>query len=143
VNSIKAASLLVFAMIGLAAPSALSQSGTPQNIYRRVVPRDAETTVGQLSSYRTYGGDQPCSTLAIPALTLTMPPQHGTVRFGTADFIPYHSGCRNAVTGAVVFYRPNPGFVGRDRFTYNRPLDPNAYIKTGQFGLITVIVIVR
>ena len=41
-------------------------------------------------------------------------------------------------------YQPAPGFVGRDRFTYNVPGDPTAFVRLGPPpGPWTVFVKVR
>jgi hypothetical protein len=39
-------------------------------------------------------------------------------------------------------YRPDPGFVGKDKFTYNSPTDPMAFDVVGPPGLKTVFVTV-
>jgi hypothetical protein len=39
-------------------------------------------------------------------------------------------------------YRPDPGFVGKDRFTYNSPTEEMAFDVLGHPGLKTVIVTV-
>jgi hypothetical protein len=74
-----------------------------------------------------------------------MPPKHGTVRFVAADLgIPKGSGCINSVYGQAVMYRPDPGFVGRDQFTYNVSADPMAFVHLGRpAGPQTVLVTVR
>ena len=75
--------------------------------------------------------------------TLVTPPKHGTVRFVTTDVgVPRGSGCNNSVNGQAVMYRPDPGFVGKDRFTYNSPTEEMAFDVVGHPGLKTVIVTV-
>ena len=55
------------------------------------------------------------------------------MRFVDADLgIPKGSGCINSVYGRAVFYRPDPGFVGKDRFIYNIPDDPMAFTHLGR-----------
>ena len=65
--------------------------------------------------------------------------------FVDADLgIPKGSGCINSVYGKAVLYRPNPGFVGKDRFTYNVPVDPMAFEHLGRPpGPWTVFITVR
>jgi len=123
------------------------QSGAPGTKLRRVVPPDTETMVSSASQwrYREGEGQEQCSPNGVPALELVRPPKHGTVRFVFADLgVPKGSGCINSVYGDTVLYRPNPGFVGKDQFTYNVPADPTAFVRLGPPpGPWTVIVIVR
>jgi len=123
------------------------QSDAPGTKLRRVIPSDTETMVSSASRWRYHEGEgqRQCSPNGIPALELVTPPQHGTVRFVFADLgVPKGSGCINSVYGQAVLYRPNPGFVGKDRFTYNVPVDPMAFEHLGRPpGPWTVFVIVR
>jgi len=121
------------------------QSGGPGTQLRRSIPRDTETMVSSASKYRVQEGSGQCSPNGIPALELVTPPKHGTVRFFTTDVgIPRGSGCSDSLYGQGVFYRPDPGFVGRDQFTYNVSDDPTAFIRLGPPpGPWTVFVTVR
>ena len=123
------------------------QSDAPGTKLRRVIPSDTETMVSSASRWRYHEGEgqRQCSPNGIPALELVTPPQHATVRFVFADLgVPKGSGCINSVYGQAVLYRPNPGFVGKDRFTYNVPVDPMAFEHLGRPpGPWTVVVIVR
>jgi hypothetical protein len=136
--------LLVMVMVS---DQVWGQSGAPGTKLRRVVPRDTETMVASASQwrYREGEGQQQCSPNGIPALELVTPPKHGTVRFVAADLgVPKGSGCINSVYGQAVLYRPDPGFVGRDQFTYHVPADPMAFVQLGRPpGPWTVFVIVR
>ena len=68
-----------------------------------------------------------CTTSWIPTLELVVPPKHGTVRFVATDIgAPPGSGCSNSVYGQAVLYRPDPGFVGEDQFTYYTPAEAGA-----------------
>jgi hypothetical protein len=136
--------LLVMVMV----PGQLyGQSDTPGTKLRRVALRDTDTMVASASQYRTHEGEgyQLCTPNGVPALELVTPPKHGTVRFVVADLgIPKGSGCKNSVYGEAVMYRPDPGFVGRDRFTYTVPADPTAFVHLGPPpGPWTVFVTVR
>jgi len=146
-NVAKTAIYLVPLLLVTVMPPAQSwgQSGAPGTRLRSVVPRDTETMVNSASKYRVQEGSGQCSPNGIPALEVVTPPEHGTVRFVTTDVgIPKGSGCSNSIYGQGVFYRPDPGFVGRDRFTYNVPDDPTAFIRLGPPpGPWTVIVTVR
>ena len=121
------------------------QSGAPGTQLRHSIPRDTERMVSSASKWRHQEGSGQCSPNGIPALELIAPPKHGTVRFATTDIgIPRGSGCTNPVYGQGVFYRPDPGFVGRDQFTYNVPADSTAFEHFGPPpGPWTVIVRVR
>ena len=123
------------------------QSGAPGTKLRRLVPPDTETMVSSASRwrYREGEGQRQCSPNGNPVLELMSPPKHGTVRFVDADLgIPKGSGCINSVYGKAVLYRPNPGFVGKDRFTYNVPADPMAFEHLGRPpGPWTVFITVR
>src|SRR6516162_1841681 len=123
------------------------QSGAPGTKLRRLVPPDTETMVSSASRwrYREGEGQRQCTPSAIPALELATPPEHGAVRFIDADLgIPKGSGCINSVYGKAILYRPNPGFVGKDRFTYNVPSDPMAFEHLGRLpGQWTVFITVR
>jgi hypothetical protein len=136
--------LLVMVMVS---DQVWGQSGAPGTKLRRVVPRDTETMVASASQwrYREGEGQQQCSPNGIPALELVTPPKHGTVRFVVADLgVPKGSGCINSVYGQAVLYRPEPGFVGRDQFSYNVPADSMAFDYLGRLpGPWTVFVIVR
>jgi hypothetical protein len=123
------------------------QSDAPGTKLRRSVPPDTETMVSSASRwrYREGEGQVQCSPNGIPALELVTPPKHGTVRFVAADLgVPRGSGCTNSVYGQAVLYRPDPGFVGKDQFTYNVPADPMAFVHLGRPpGPWTVFVTVR
>jgi hypothetical protein len=125
------------------APAPAAVTVAPPGSRARIVPRDAETRVGWAANWRQRTPGV-CTVWFIPTLELVNPPKHGTVRFVTADVSPQsRSGCDNSVTGVAVMYRPNPGFVGEDQFTYNRPVDPMTDNKLGRGGLITVILAVH
>jgi hypothetical protein len=121
------------------------QSGAPGTKLRRVVPRDTETMVASAVRYREQEGSGYCTPNGVPALEVITPSKHGTVRFVTADLgVPKGSGCVNSVYGQAVLYRPEPGFVGKDQFSYNVPADPMAFVHLGPPpGPWTVIVRVR
>lgn len=107
------------------------QSDAPGTKLRRVVLRDTETMVSSASQWRYHEGEaqEQCTPNGIPALKLVTPPKHGSVRFVFTNLgIPIGSGCINPVYGEAVMYRPDPGFVGRDRFTYDLPADPTAFV---------------
>ena len=95
--------------------------------------------------YREGEAQVQCSPNGIPALELVTPPKHGTVRFVYADLgVPKGWGCINSVYGQAVLYRANPGFVGRDQFTYNVPADSMVFDYLGRLpGPWTVFVTVR
>jgi hypothetical protein len=138
---------LVLSITVMAPAQVWGQSGTPGTKLRRVVPPDTETMVSSASQWRYREGEaqMQCTPNGIPALELVTPPKHGTVRFVFADLgVPKGSGCINSVYGQAVMYRPDRGFVGRDRFTYNVPNDPTAFIHLGRPpGSWTVFVTVR
>ena len=143
-----AAYLLLPLLVTVIAPGQVwGQSGAPGTKLRRVVPPDTETMVASASRfrYREGEGQKQCSPNGIPALELVTPPKHGTVRFVVADLgVPKGSGCINSVYGQAVLYRPDPGFVGKDRFTYNVPADPMAFDYLGRLPRPwTVFVTVR
>jgi hypothetical protein len=143
-----AAYLLVLLLVtSMVSGQVWGQSGAPGTKLRRSVLRDTETMVGSASQwrYREGEGQVQCSPNGIPALELVTPPKHGTVRFVEADLgVPRGSGCINSVYGKAVLYRPNPGFVGKDEFTYNVPADPTAFEHLGRPpGPWTVFVTVR
>ena len=140
--------LLLLLLVTIMVPGQVwGQSGAPGTKLRRVVPRDTETMVSSASQfrYREGEGQKQCSPNGVPALELVTPPKHGTVRFVFADLgVPKGSGCINSVYGEAVMYRPDPGFVGRDRFTYIVPADLMAFNYLGRPpGPWTVFVTVR
>ena len=131
---------LFIAAVG--AGEVLGQSRTPETTMHRRVLRDTETRISTAARYRPQANGQ-CSVWYIPVLELVTPPKHGTVRFVTTDVgVPRGSGCNNSVNGQAVMYRPDPGFVGKDRFTYNSPTEEMAFDVVGHPGLKTVIVTV-
>jgi hypothetical protein len=146
-NPAKTAVCLVLLVMVTVPGEVWGQSDAPGTKLRRVVLRDTETMVASTSQYRSHEGEayQQCTPNGVPALQLVRPPKHGTVRFVVADLgVPKGSGCTNSVYGQAVMYRPDPGFVGRDRFTYNVPIDPTAFVRLGPPpGPWTVIVKVR
>ena len=140
--------LLLLLLVTVMVPGHVwGQSDAQGTKLRRVVPPDTETMVSSASQwrYREGEGQRQCSPNGIPALEVVTQPQHGTVRFVYADLgIPKGSGCINSVYGQAVMYRPDPGFVGRDQFTYNVPRDPVAFEQLGRPpGPWTVFVTVR
>jgi len=140
--------LLLPLLVAVMAPRQVwGQSDAPGTKLRRFVPSDTETMVSSASRWRYREGEnqRQCSPNGIPDLALVTPPEHGTVRFVDADLgIPKGSGCINSVYGKAVLYRPNPGFVGKDRFVYNDPNDPMAFEHLGRPpGPWTVFITVR
>ena len=146
-NAIKAAVCLVLPVLAMAPADVYAQSDGTGTKLRRVVPRDTEMMVASAAQWRTHEGEaqRQCIVNGVPALELVTPPQHGTVRFVYADLgIPKGSGCINPVYGQAVMYRPDPGFVGKDRFTYHVPSDPTAFEHYGRpAGEWSVFVTVR
>jgi hypothetical protein len=143
-----AAYLLVLLLVtSMVSGQVWGQSGAPGTKLRASVLRDTETMVGSASQwrYREGEGQVQCSPNGIPALELVTPPKHGTVRFVEADLgVPRGSGCINSVYGQAVMYRPDPGYVGKDLFTYNVSGDPMAFVHLGRpAGPWTVFVTVR
>jgi hypothetical protein len=124
-----------------------AQSDASGTKLRRVVPHDTETMVASAAQWRYHEGEaqRQCIQNGIPALELVTLPQHGTVRFVDADLgIPKGSECINPVYGQAVMYRPEPSFVGKDRFSYHVPSDPTAFEHYGRpAGQWTVFVTVR
>jgi hypothetical protein len=59
-----------------------------------------------------------CTGFGLPPVKLVEPPQNGAARIAETDFIP--KGCPNPIKATGIFYRPNPGFVGTDRFTVEK-----------------------
>ena len=111
---------------------------------RRVVPRDNESVVGQAAHWRINNGQ--CSLRGTPDIQIVTQPSHGSARIAPANIgIPPGSGCVNSVFGLVVLYRPVPGFVGEDRFTWNHPHDPMYIDWVGGVppGLRNLIITVR
>jgi len=145
-NVAKTAVYLLLLLVTVMVPDQVwGQSGAPGTKLRRSVPRDTETMVASAVKYREQEGSGYCTPNGLPALEVVTPPKHGTVRFVTTDIgIPRGSGCSNSLWGQAVMYRPDPGFVGRDQFTYNVPNDPTAFIHLGPPpGPWTVFVTVR
>ena len=140
--------LLLLLLVTAVVPAHVwGQSGAPGTKLRASVLRDTETMVASASRWRYREGEAQvqCTPNGIPALELVSPPKHGTVRFSDADLgIPKGSGCINSVYGKAVFYRPDPGYVGKDQFVYNIPADPMAFTHLGRpSGSWTVFVTVR
>jgi len=146
-NAVKTAVCLLLPVLAMAPADVCAQSDVPGTKLRRVVSRDAETMVASAAQWRTHEGEaqRQCIQNSIPALELVTPPQHGAVRFVYADLgIPKGSGCINPVYGQAVMYRPDLGFVGKDRFTYHVPSDPTVFEHFGRpAGQWTVFVTVR
>ena len=145
-NFAKAALCLLLPLLVTAAGSGEvrgQQSVRPTTQYR-TVPRDTETMVAAPVFVRQRQVGY-CTAADIPALDLVTPPKHGTVRFVITEVgAPKRLGCSNPVYGRGVLYRPEPGFVGEDQFTYYRPPEPMAFNSVGPPpGPRTVIVTVR
>ena len=120
---------------------AFGQSNQPP-IYRRV-PHDVETRVIWQGAWvqRTPGF---CSVRFIPALQVVSQPLHGTLRLATDLNAPRGSGCSNPISGAAIYYKPNPGFTGQDRFAVNLPEDPTSMNHLGvASGNHMVVITVR
>lgn len=81
--------------------------------WRKTVRGDKETLLYTVTRFENSGSF--CVNRGIPTLTLSVPPQNGTVRIGEAEATP--KGCPNAVKANGIFYRSNPGFAGTDTFT--------------------------
>jgi hypothetical protein len=102
---------------------AQAPTSVPVEQLHRTVSRDPETRIARFGFW-TVDKNSACTAYYIPKLELVAAPAHGTVRFVTASFTPARSGCNNSIYGTRVVYRPNPGFVGQDQFTFNLPPDP-------------------
>jgi hypothetical protein len=76
--------------------------------------RDRETRLMVFYVYDTMSPTL-CRNSGRPTLTLVEPPRNGSARFEETDYTP--QGCPNPIKATGVFYRPNPGFTGTDRFT--------------------------
>ena len=139
--------LLLLLLTAIVPVHVWGQSGAPGTKLRASVLRDTETMVASASRWRYREGEAQvqCTPNGIPALELASPPKHGTVRFVDTDLgIPKGSGCINSVYGKAVFYRPDPGYVGKDLFVYNVPDDRMAFTHLGRSaGPWTVFVTVR
>jgi hypothetical protein len=116
--------VVLFASAATATADAEQQS-TPPVVGRihRTVTHDVETRITWGAVY-SRNGIGVCRARFMPQLEIVTAPAHGTVRFVTAAAIPHNSGCDNSVYGTAMMYRPNPGFVGQDQFSYNFPTDP-------------------
>jgi hypothetical protein len=136
--AVLATALLTAIVIG--ATPLRAQTGPQGADIRRTVPREAETRVNWSANWSNREGN--CTARFYPTLELVAPPAHGAVRFVNADIgIPPHSGCTNAVYGTAVLYRPSPGFVGQDRFTYKVQDDPMAMTHVGPRGSVHTIAV--
>jgi hypothetical protein len=146
-NAVKTVGCLLLLVMVMAPGQVWGQSDAPGTKLRRVVPRDTETMVSSAAQwrYREGEGQRQCTPSSIPGLELVTPPNHGAVRFVDVDLgIPKGSGCINSVYGKAVLYRPNPGYVGKDKFIYNVPADPMTFDRLGRPpGPWTVFVTVR
>lgn len=108
-----AAAGFAFAVVSISCTwSAWAQA--PVKTWNEVAHRDRETRVVVFYVYDTISPTL-CRNFGRPPLTLIDPPQNGTVRIDETDFTP--KGCPNPIKATGVFYRPNPGFAGKDRFT--------------------------
>jgi hypothetical protein len=115
--------VVLFVSTATAAGVAEQQSTPPVVQLHRTAPRDVETRIIWGAFWRRDPNNV-CTARFIPRLEMVTAPAHGTVRFVTVFGIPVKSGCDNSVYGTAVMYRPNPGFVGQDQFSYNLPPDP-------------------
>lgn len=115
--------VVLFASTATTTGDAEQQSTPPVAHIHRTVPRDVETRITWGAFWRRNGIGV-CTARFMPKFEIVTAPAHGTVRFVTAAGTPVNSGCDNSVYGTAVMYRPNPGFVGQDQFSYNFPTDP-------------------
>lgn len=86
----------------------------PVKTWNEVVRRDRETRIVVFFNYDTMSATL-CRNFGLPPLTMIDPPHNGTARIDETDYTP--KGCPNPIKATGVFYRPNPGFIGKDRFT--------------------------
>ena len=108
----------------------------------RNVPRDTETMVAWASDVRVSEGIINCTIGFLPTLELVIPPKHGAVRFAATDLgIQPRTGCHNPIYGTAVLYRPGPGFVGEDQFTFRVPRDPTAFWHVGPAAEIRMVIV--
>jgi hypothetical protein len=114
---------VLLASAGIGAGKAQVGATPPVDQLHRTVARDAETRIIWAALWRRNPNNV-CTARFIPQLELVAAPAHGIVRFMTTSRIPTKSGCGNTVYGTALMYRPNPGFVGRDQFTYYLPPEP-------------------
>jgi hypothetical protein len=83
------------------------------------VIKDQETRVLYYYDFQNDGAF--CRSTGFPALTIVVPPRNGTARVGETDATP--AGCHNTIKANGVFYRPNPGFIGTDTLTVDKPVE--------------------
>jgi hypothetical protein len=96
-----------------AAPS--SPTGQSREI-QRSVPRDTESRAAMSWNSSQYPRGSNCVSNGLPVLTIVDPPKSGTVRFDTAVHKPPQ--CPNEIQVTAAFYKPRPGFIGQDQFSY-------------------------
>jgi hypothetical protein len=86
---------------------------------RKVITREIES---HMTSSRSYAGGgrngNDCVLIELPQLTLAVSPRHGTATFQQTEEKP--QPCPNSIRVMGVFYKPHPGFVGEDQFTFMR-----------------------
>jgi hypothetical protein len=108
---------------------------------RRSVRQDTETRVIWHGVWRQNSVGS-CTAAWVPTLEILTPPAHGVIRLATDLGVPAKgSGCNNSVYGAALFYRPNPGFVGQDQFTFKSPVDPMISTYFGSKSPIHTVII--
>lgn len=86
----------------------------------RTVPHDIESRLANYSSFLPPTTPY-CRAYLLPALTIMAPPTNGTVRFDTVQVKPPE--CANSIEATAVFYKPRPGFLGNDQFSFVRKGD--------------------
>lgn len=77
-----------------------------------------------------------CRPKSAPSIELTMAPSHGAVRFDEEERRP--DKCKKSFQHATVHYTSRTGYVGEDRFSYQR-IDP----EDGSRKLVIVNVLVQ
>lgn len=128
--------LSVFALIGVVA-SSLACAGLawqePWRTKETLVKPDQRTRVAYHGRWDLREGV--CHAEQPPSLELAREPRHGSVSFAERESRP--EGCAGAFPHAAVYYAPNAGYVGSDRFAYYR-VNP----RNGKRRLVAIQVIV-
>lgn len=86
---------------------------------KRTVKKDTETmVVVHSNAFKPNATQLNCNQGGDVKIEITTPPKNGTLSFRPAKEKP--ANCTNELQGTGIFYKPNPGFIGTDTFSYIR-----------------------
>ncbi len=111
--------LALIVWTALLAPGAARADTAPAHTLRRSTAVDTDVRINTYVQYRARG----CAAEGGPRIELRTKPAHGTVSLRASSVVisesPTGECAGSTLPGLAVWYTPQPGYSGQDRFEYD------------------------